>query len=334
MIKNITIGILTIVCTILGIHNYIYQKRTEVIPLSSNQKSDPVPTFTRKGTHLSLKNVYFRFKKNVILDLPDLTGELVPKGNSSIVNFDDVNSFSIHVKNGIAYADSEVLKVLFKDYVFNYEDSPVKLESIQFPDQKLGENLISMKGELKFIYWLGFELKGKIGLDPNKNTIVIATEEIKAVGTSYAKNLLATIGLNLQKLIPIPAGRGVEIINNQIIVHPFVVFPPPKLSGIFEEISVKNGKLFLKLSSPEQIQFPPLPEPNAKNYLFLYKGELKFGKLLMVDSRLQMIDKDPSDSFDFYVEEYFQTLSNGGSAIILPDKSVKVIMPDYSDSIR
>ena len=90
----------------------------------------------------------------------------------------------------------------------------------------------------------------------------------------------------------------------------------------------------MKLSSDEIIYFPPAPDPDAPNFLHLYKGEVKLGKLMMIDANLQMIDKDPSDYLDFYIEKYYPTLVNGGSAFLRTDLSVKVLMPDYDDVFR
>ncbi|MDX1958680.1 MAG: hypothetical protein SFU98_08915 [Leptospiraceae bacterium] len=317
---------------ILGIHYYINTGKLRVEEKQNENENIEIEKFSRKGTYIDVRNVNFRFKKNISLELPNLQGELIPKKGSTVVNFDDVNAFIIRITNGEAYANPEVLKTLFVDYVFNFESSTLKLKKVEFPEE-VG-NKIKLSGELNFLLWLEFEMMGTIGLEKKTNQIVITAEEIKAVGNSYIKSLLSAIGLNLEKLIPIPDGKGVTIKSNQIFISPFIVFPPPKLEGKFSIIDVKNSKLHLVLSSDEIISFPSPPDSLAKNYLFLYKGEVKFGKLFMVDANLQMIDTDETDNFDFFMPEYFKTLTSGGKATIKPDMSVKVIMPDYGDVFK
>jgi hypothetical protein len=315
--------------SLIGVHYYLTTKR---IDRDDSPTPEPVKKFStssRKGTFLEAKNVLFRFKKNISLEIPKLYGELVPKENLTIVNFDDVKSFVIKINNGEAYASKEVLEVIFKDYVFNFPDSALKIGNIDFPEEEGSK--IKLTGEIHFIFWLEFEMIGLLSLDSTTNTLVISADQITALGISKTKPLLGLVGLSLEKLLPMPKGRGIEIHGNEIIVYPFQIFPPPQMEGKISKVAIKNKKLHLTLDSLEKISLPKPPEPNAKNYLYLNQGDVKFGKLFMTNTNLQMIDKDPSDYLDFYMEQYFKTLTIGGSALVLPDQSLKVIMPDYGD---
>lgn len=314
---------------ILGIHYYLGQTKFEKTPLFLEKNPEGFSTSTRKGSFLNLKNTRFRFKENISLDITRLTAELIPKGNSSIVNFDDVNSFLIKIANGEAYADASVLEVLFKDYVFKFDGSPLKLDKIEMLEGS--DNKIRMTGEMNLFIWLNFEMIGTLSLDKASNNVVITAEDIRAVVPTNSKPILGMIGLNLEKLLTIPEGRGIAVKKNQIFVSVFSIIPPPQMEGTIGEIAIKNKRMYLRLESPFEPKFPPPPEPNVSNYLHVYRGEVKFGKLFMVDANMQMIDKDQKDPMDFYLEKYFVTLTSGGSAVINPDQSVKVYMPDYSD---
>ncbi|MCP5511019.1 MAG: hypothetical protein H7A24_04015 [Leptospiraceae bacterium] len=336
MIKNLIILVLATAIGILSTHYYLY--RNQIRESYPNQKDDHpirwIQTSSRKGSFMLSKNVKFRSKENVYLNIEELIGELIPLGTSEIVNFDDINSFLINCHSGTVYVPREVIETLVRDYIFNYPEPALRLESIEFPPQKDGENIILARGELKFVIWLNFLLKGRVSVDPEDNSITVIAEEITSVGTSYAKDLLGLVGLDIQKLIPIPEGRGLEIIQNKIKVKPFGLFPPPQLNGHFEDVGVRKGMLYLKLSSEEKILFPPPVDKSAKNYIYLYKGDVKFGRLMMVDARLQIVDQDPSDLFDFSIENYYQTITLGGTAHLFLDKSVKVSMPDFDDAMR
>ncbi|MCB1190122.1 MAG: hypothetical protein H7A23_11050 [Leptospiraceae bacterium] len=289
----------------------------------------------RQSVWMKLRNVNFRFTDKISLKIDNLVAELTPLTTNGIVNFDDINSFKIDVKEGEAYLKVSVMEHIFKDHIFNYDGSPLRLKSIQLlPPSPNNENLMRLEGELKFGMWLGFEMTGNIKLDKQNNKIIIATEKIKTLGNPFTKPLLGIVGLNLQKLLPVPKGRGIVIEQNKIIVSPYKLFPPPALSGEIIELKGVKDNLYLKFGSPQKIYFPAMPKQNVSNFLFLYKGEVKFGKLYMVDTVLEMIDKDPSDEFDFYLAKYFQTLTRGGQALIQPDRSVVVELPDYSDVFK
>ena len=330
--KYLWLIILTLLVAIilLCLQFFIMLKEKNKLSLFEEHSAKPIQLTSRKGTYLSLDNVNFRFAEKVPILLKNVNADLIPTGKTNIVNFDDVNSFIISLFKADAYIEATTLEVIFKDYIFNYPDSVLKLETIKFINEK--ENKIFLNGNLKFIIWLEFELIGVISYNKEKQVIQIKAEEIRAVGTSYAKSLLATVGLDLEKLLPIPEGRGITVKSNYIYIKPFAIFPPPKLEGTILSVDVQGSKLHIAIDNGKSIIVPPKPIPNAKNYLFLFKGDMKFGKLFMVDTYLQMVDKDESDVFDFYLEKYFSVLAKAGSATLGQDKSLKVIMPDYNDT--
>ncbi len=62
----------------------------------------------------------------------------------------------------------------------------------------------------------------------------------------------------------------------------------------------------------------------AGNYMAYNKNRLRFGKLVMNDADLVLIDMDPNDPLDFYLEHYKEQLSAGytkitpGSGLLRP----------------
>lgn len=195
------------------------------------------------------------------------------------------------------------------------------------------ERRLLLSGDMKLVMWLGFEMTGKMSLDKDNVLMVIEAEKIKSLGNPMTKPLLDVVGLDLETLLPVPKGRGITMQGNKIIVEPFMLFPPPKIGGYITEMKIEENGLRLKFNNDFKVKFPPLPEPNVNNYLFLYQGDVKFGKLRMVDTRLQMIDADQKDDFDFYLKKYFKPLTHGFSKI-KADGAVVAIIPDYNDVIR
>jgi hypothetical protein len=58
-------------------------------------------------------------------------------------------------------------------------------------------------------------------------------------------------------------------------------------------------------------------------------ARLRFGKLLMDDTDLQIVDADPADPFDLNLEQYAKQLVAGTSRT-LPTLGLRVEMPDFA----
>lgn len=330
--KHFILLLLLILTIYLRIENYIITSAKPRLNLYESQKPTPILSASKAGSYLSADNVNFRFKENIILLLKNVNAELIPVYPLKVINLDDVNAFQINVSKADVFIASSTLKVIMKDNIFNYPDSPLKIKELDFPEPN--SNKIRLSGSLNFVIWLEFELLGSISLDEKKEKIVITAEQITALGNSYAKSLLGAVGLNLEKLLPVPDGRGIKIKSNQIFVEPFSIFPPPKLSGTLQSLSIENGKLHLSLDNGKSVLVPTMPYPASKNFLYFFTGDLKFAKLFMVESSLQIYDKDESDPFDFFMEKYLLVLAKAGIVTVAEDRALKVVMPDYDDVFK
>jgi len=61
-----------------------------------------------------------------------------------------------------------------------------------------------------------------------------------------------------------------------------------------------------------------------------YKNNrLRFDKLLMHDADLILIDMDPNDPLDFFLDHYKEQLS-AGYAKLTPDSGLRVYIKDYN----
>jgi hypothetical protein len=62
--------------------------------------------------------------------------------------------------------------------------------------------------------------------------------------------------------------------------------------------------------------------------MFYRGGELRFGKLTMTDADLMLIDMNPADPFDFYLEAYKRQLV-AGYAKMTSSFGLRVYMRDF-----
>lgn len=337
--KLIHLSIIMAVATVLGVFAIkiiLSHYKLEHKPMDLGGDSKGFRTRSRTGTYMKLANLHFRLTDEIHMEVKELIGEAIPKTKNGIVNFDDVNSFKIDILSGEAFVKTEIMEYIFNNLVFNYDGSPLKNMKMQFFDDEENGKMVKklrLSGDMKLVVWLSFEMVGKMYLDREKTLMVIEAERIKSLGNPYTKTLLDTIGLNMEKMLPVPSGRGITMQGNKIIVEPFKIFPPPQIGGFISDMRIQNDGLQLFFSSKTKVNFPPLPVSNVKNYLYLYQGDVKFGKLMMVDARLQMVDLTQKDDFDFYLKKYQIPLA-AGSSKIMTDGSVVATIPDYRDVVK
>ncbi|HMV34272.1 MAG TPA: hypothetical protein PKW28_04765 [Turneriella sp.] len=334
--KLVHLGIIMAVATVLGVFAIkiiLSHYKLDHKPMELGGDARGFATKSRSGTYMKLSNLNFRLTDEINMQVKELVGEAVPKTKNGIINFDDINSFRIDILSGEAFVRTEIMEYIFNNLVFNYDGSPLKNMKMEFfDDEDNGKPMkkLRLTGDMKLVVWLGFEMVGKMYLDREKTLMVIEAERIKSLGNPYTKTLLDTVGLNMEKLLPVPSGRGITMMGNKIIVEPFKIFPPPQIGGFISDMRVQSNGLQLFFSSKTKVNFPPLPVKDVKNYLFLYQGDVKFGKLMMVDARLQMVDMSQKNDFDFYLKKYLVPLGAGHSKI-LRDGSVVAYIPDYRD---
>ncbi|MGH7490416.1 MAG: hypothetical protein ACREMY_33115, partial [bacterium] len=90
-------------------------------------------------------------------------------------------------------------------------------------------------------------------------------------------------------------------------------------------IRVEGNELVQTFGAPDAA--PPLSPPDtaAPSFMFYKGGTLHFGKLLMLDAEMEIVDRRPSGFFDFDLDRYKDQLVAGYSKT-LPDLGLEVYM--------
>jgi hypothetical protein len=68
---------------------------------------------------------------------------------------------------------------------------------------------------------------------------------------------------------------------------------------------------------------------SAANYMYYRGNQLRFGKLTMTETDMALIDMDPQDPFDFYLDRYKQQLVAGYTKET-PTFGLRVFMRDFN----
>jgi hypothetical protein len=139
------------------------------------------------------------------------------------------------------------------------------------------------------------------------------------------------LGIEMDDLLKVKPGHGITVDNNDLILDPQQVVPPPFIRGKVTSVRIEGDRLVQIFGSPEWRRLSP--PAVSRNHIYWRGGELQFGKLTMADTDLELVDEDPGDAFDFSVDHWNDQLTAGHSKNT-PSRGLKAHLPDYGDLKR
>lgn len=283
------------------------------------------PSTSGGGTNILFKNIRFCWSQQICINTNHLSATAVATDHSGEVNFDNLNDFIVNVHNASVLISPQTLQGMFNESVFNFPGS--NLRDLTVGIEKAGDlNHVKLTGSLKYFIWIPFEMDTNLGVDRKSNTLTIAVNTLHVFGIIPATWLIELKPFNLQKLLTLPPNKYLSVHQNIMLVKPFGLFPPPRISGQMSKITVMPKLIQLDFSGSEPGS-SNIPKPQAGNYIYLNGGTTQFGKLKMVETQIQVIDKHPSDLFQFSLLSYLsalpdsqvELLKNGGVTVAMPD---------------
>jgi hypothetical protein len=271
------------------------------------------------AVEIQMRNVDLRMERGIVLQIRSVRGRLEPTG-SGPVTLDDRGSFILDVNSAVMAISTASLTELLNAYVFAYDHAPLKNITVTAKDGRLKQ-----KGTMHKGVDLPFEMEGSVSATPDGN-IRLHADKIKS-GPLPFKGLLHLFGEDLSKLVNVNEARGVRIEGDDILLFPGRMLPPPHIRGRVAAVRVEGDSIVQVFEGPAAAALRP-PEA-AANYIYHRGGVLRFGKLTMTDTDLEIIDADPRTPFDFSLIEYNRQLVAGYSKNT-PSHGLIVHMPDYS----
>jgi hypothetical protein len=222
---------------------------------------------------------------------------------------------------------SQSLTGLLNNHVFAYEGSPLSKILVQMTsDGHLRQHGVLHKGiDIPFTITADVSATddGKLRIHPRK--VVVCRIN--------GKPLMDFLHIKLEKIMDLSGARGVRVVGNDLILDPAAALPPPKMVGRIRSVRIEGDQLVQVLGplpgAPKIAAPPPPPEASVPNYMHLYGGTVRFGRLFMVGTNLQIADAHPADPFEFYLTYYQNQLAAGYSRSHLDD-SLTTYMPDFS----
>ena len=277
---------------------------------------DAVPA---KHTQAQMQNVQFHVDRTIVLNIHSLRGEMFDKTEGQPLNFDDKNTFIVKVANGRIGVTDRGLTDLMNHYVFNYKGTPLKDLVIHVHEGRLVQ-----EGVMHKLIDIPFEMTADVSLtdDGWMRLHPIAMRICNLNG----QLLMKAFGISLDEILKkLPAGVRVE--KNDLLINALQILPPPVIRGRMTNIELHENELLQVFDDGTHPQ--PLGTI-AGNGMMFREGTLRMGKLFMVRADMDVIDLDPHDPFDFFVDYYNAQLTAGYDRNT-DDYGLRVFMRDYSD---
>ena len=269
-------------------------------------------------------NVRFHMWPGVALDLRELHGRMLSRRGDGVVSFDDPHSFLLDIDTGDVALPAADLTRLMNTYVFAYPGAPLRDLSFSVKDGKLVQ-----RGVLHKLVDIPFEMVGDVSVTPG-GEMRIHPVSMK-ICTIPGLGLMKAVGVTLAKLLDLSKAKGVRVVDNDLLINPTTLLPPPAIAGRLVAVALTTDTLVQYFGSrPARQRVAAIaPDTAAPNYMLFRGGTLQFGKLFMIHADMQVIDMEPRDVFDFDIKQYRAQL-DAGYHRTQADDGLLVFMPDLA----
>jgi hypothetical protein len=275
---------------------------------------------------VAFRNVHLRVADGVVLEVRHLEGALASTRPTRPPVFDDPASFTLRIDSGeIAMAPGSLARLL-NQHVFAYAGSPLKDLEVSIRGGRLEQH-----GTLRKGLSIPFTIVATLSATP-EGQIRVHPEHVTAAGVPSG-GLMKMFGVELDDLIKSNRSHGVRIVDNDVLLDPSRLLPSPALAGTLTDIRIDGDRIVERFGSGSRGRLSAAADRRARNYMFYRGGTLRFGKLTMTDTDMQLIDADPEDPFDFSPPEYVKQLVAGYSKNT-PAGGLRVFMPDFDEAGR
>jgi hypothetical protein len=270
------------------------------------------------GVGIDMRNVRLHVSDDTVLEVAWLHGRLRPTKAGETPVFDNQQSFSMEIEDGEIAIDASGLTALV-NRAFDYQGSSLTNLRISFEN-----GLLVQHGTLKKGVHVPFTVRASVAATAD-GRMTIHPEKVTAAGIPSTK-LLDLFGVELADIIKSRPDRGIVLQDNDMVLTPARMLPPPETQGRLTRAFVRGDRLVQVFGKGAAAR---AGAPRG-NYVWFRGGTIRFGKLTMSDADLELVDSDPKDPFDFFPARYNRQLVAGYSKNT-PKLGLRTYMPDYAD---
>jgi hypothetical protein len=254
-------------------------------------------------TQVAMHKVNFYIIPNAALRIRSLRGDMRALHGGPIL-FDDKTAFVIDLDYAEIGLNGNDLTTLMNDHIFAYPGAPLKRLKIHTSGSQIVQSGIMHK-----ILDIPFEITADVSVTP-EGLIKLHPVKTKILGVNGA-DLMRAFNLSLEKILDLSKAKGVTVKGNDLFLDPIKILPPPAITGHATAIRIDGDELVQTFGSVGAK--PPLipPDTTAGAYMYYRGGTLRFGKLLMLDAEMEIVDLRPTGFFSFSLDQYQKQLVAG-----------------------
>src|SRR6266566_4245224 len=258
------------------------QKSSDKPPVTSDVSAD---TAADTVTQVSMRKVNFFIIPNAALRIRALRG-YVRAVHGGPVPFDDKNGFVIHLDYAEIGLNGNDITTLMNKYIFAYPGAPLKHLRVRTSGAQIVQT-----GVMHKILDIPFEITADVSVTP-AGLIRLRPVRTRILGVN-GNDLMRAFHLSLEKILDLSKAKGVTVKGNDLFLDPVLILPPPAIEGHATAIRVEGNEFLQTFGTLDDA--PPLPRPDTSSvpYMFYKGGSLHFGKLLMLNAEMQIVDLHP-----------------------------------------
>jgi hypothetical protein len=272
---------------------------------------------------VDMRNVDLHMSGGIVLHVRRLRGRFRPVRGSEAPFLDDNDSYDLEIDRADLSMSMASLNVLMNTRVLGQERSNIKKVKVKAGDR----GRLEQKGVMHKLVDLPFKTKSELDATPD-GKIRVHTKSVKVLGFLPVKPIMKLFSIEMDDLVKVKPGHGARVKDNDFILDPGGMLPPPRMRGRLRRVWVEGDQVVQVFGAGPYT--PLTPAPIGRNHIYWRGGALRFGKLSMDGTDLELIDLDPDDPFDFSVDHWDDMLV-GGFSKNMPNQGLKTYMPDYDD---
>jgi hypothetical protein len=284
----------------------------------------PNPAPGRQPVEVEMTNVDLHVTGDITLGVRHLRGRFVPAERAQMPFLDDKLSYTVAIDSAEIAMSMPSLNALMKRTLGQDRSNVEKLRISVDDQQQLRQQGVLSKG-----IPVPFDVKGGIEVMPD-GRLKLHAAKVKGFGMPV-NPLMKLLSIEMDDLLKVKPGHGITVENNDLILDPQQVVPPPFIRGKVTAVRLEGDRLVQTFGSTEWQKLSPAAI--SPNHIYWRGGELQFGKLTMAETDLELVDEDPEDPFDFSIDHWNDQLVAGYSKNT-PGRGLKSHMPDYNDLKR
>jgi hypothetical protein len=278
-------------------------------------KSDSAST---NMVQAEMRNVMYHFNDKIVAHIRTLSGELEPIDGKNMPVFDDKNSFNLRIANAEIAMNTSSLTNAFNSYVFASPNSPLKDVTMTIANGRL-----KVKGRLHDKGDIPFETDGELTPTPD-GKLRMQADKIRALHVPV-KGLMDLVRADIADFIKTEKVPGLSADGNGLIFDLKSILPPPHIEGAVTAVRIEGQNLILTFGAAAKVK---TSRSESGNYMAYHGNQLRFGKLTMNGADLTLMDMDPKDPLDFYLDHYLQQVEAGYTKIT-GNFGLRVSMKDF-----